>query len=338
MRLARWLWTDRGSLGRLGRCMLLPLAAAYRAGMALRAAPYRSGVRRVRRPVIPTIVVGNLMVGGAGKTPVVRWLAARLRREGAAPAVVLRGYGVDETLLHRRTVPASLVIADPDRLRAIRVARGRGASIALLDDGFQRRDFAADLSIVVLSAEAAERSPWLLPAGPWRERLNALARAQAVIVTRRCAARARARELEEHIRPHLPVAVPVAQAAFVHAGFEGLLSGRSEPPDALVGRRVLAACGIADPESFRQQLAARAARVDLIAFRDHQPFRTRHVRRLLQAGASADYVVVTEKDAVKLRPLWPPGVAEPLVALLDVTWESGIDAVWAKVRELAIPR
>ena len=107
----------------------------------------------------------------------------------------------------------------------------------------------------------------------------------------------------------------------------------------LAGRRVVAAAGIADPESFARQLETAGASVQLVAYQDHHAYRPADLERLVQAAAGGDYVVVTEKDAVKLRRQWPGSAAEPLVAVLAVHWErngraleQAVDAVLASAR------
>ena len=116
-------------------------------------------------------------------------------------------------------------------------------------------------------------------------------------------------------------------ASLVLSALEGMRSGTSVPLAALAGRPVVAACGIADPESFRLQLAATGASVQLVAFQDHHSYRRRDVAWLARVAAGGDYVVVTEKDAVKLRARWPGSVPEPLVAALEVRWDRNGEAL-----------
>ena len=119
----------------------------------------------------------------------------------------------------------------------------------------------------------------------------------------------------------------------------GLRSGAATPLDALRGRRVVVAAAIADPESFAVQVRATGATVQLAAFQDHHEYAEKDVERLMQNAREADYLVVTEKDAVKLRALWPEGRGpEPLVAVLELTWERNSEAVAAAIAHvLGIP-
>ena len=324
-RVAHWLWERRGTAA-LARLALLPLAFLFRGVMVARAAAYRRGWVGVRALPAPSVAVGNLSVGGSGKTPIAAWIARYYRQRGRTPAILLRGYGADEPLVHRRLVPGGIVVPDPDRLAGARRAVAGGADVLVLDDAYQLLGVARDLNIVLMSAESDRAARWPLPAGPWREGWEALGRAGCIIVTRKRATARAAETLAARVadrRPGVPVAV-------VHLGldhFEGLRSGVRRPLAVLGDRRVVAAAGIADPLSFAAQVRSLGAQVELLAFPDHHPYAPQDVARLVQAAAEADYVVITEKDAVKLRERWPAEAAEPLVAALAVRWEANGRAV-----------
>jgi tetraacyldisaccharide 4'-kinase len=298
--------------------------------MKLRAARLARG--GVRLP-LPTIAVGNLSVGGTGKTPLASWIARHCAAQGRRPGILLRGYGGDEQLVHRRLAPEAIVVANADRVAGARAAREAGADVLVLDDGYQLLEVARDLNVAVVSTESGAGSPWPLPAGPWRERWDALGRADVIVVTRKHASAALAQGLADRLA-HAPRraesraggAGPGAEPAVAIAWLaverlEGMRSGTPQPLASLAGRRVIAAAGIADPESFGAQLQAAGADVQLLAYQDHHPYHPTDLARLARAAAGGDYVVVTEKDAVKLRARWPAEVAEPLVAVLGVRWE-----------------
>ena len=114
-RLIRWLWTSRRFEAKVARLPLLPAAALWRGGMALREMAYRRQWLPSHDLPLPTVAVGNLTVGGSGKTPVAIWIARHYVRQGLQPGILLRGYGGDETQVHRRSVPEAVVVADPDR-------------------------------------------------------------------------------------------------------------------------------------------------------------------------------------------------------------------------------
>jgi tetraacyldisaccharide 4'-kinase len=318
-RVARWLWGSSRAAW-LARLPLVPLALVYGATMRVRAAAYRRGLFSVERLSLPVVAVGNLSVGGAGKTPLAAWIAGYYAARGVKPGILLRGYGADESLVHERLVPEALVVADPDRGAGARRALAGGAEVLVLDDAFQLLGVARDLNIVVVSAESARATRWAFPAGPWRESWKAVDRADWIVVTRKRAATDVATTLAAELAT-LGRGVPVVVVHLSIERLEGLQSGTRHGVDVLRGRRVVAAAGIADPESFAAQLTDLGASVQLVAYQDHQRYAAGEVERLVRAALKTDYVVVTEKDAVKLRGRWPRGVPEPLVAVLQLRWE-----------------
>jgi len=338
VRLVRRLWRRRSWKARAARTALLPFSALYGMIVTARWLPYRLGFGSARRLPLPAIAVGNLSVGGTGKTPITAWIAAECRGAGRKPGILLRGYGRDEVLLHRHLVPEAVVVANPDRVAGSALAKMQGANVLVLDDAFQVLDTARDLNIALLAAEQARVSPWLLPAGPWREGWGALRRADLLIVTRKRADAETALALADRLQARWP-RKSVAIGRLGLAGLVGMRSGTATPLDALRGRRVVAAAAIADPESFAVQIRATGATVQLAAFQDHHEYTEKDVERLVQNAREADYLVVTEKDAVKLRALWPGAHgAEPLVASLELTWERNREAVAAAIaRVLGIP-
>jgi tetraacyldisaccharide 4'-kinase len=314
-RVVHWLWSG-SAVARSARLTLVPLAGVYWAVMRLRAAM----VRAVVRLPLPTIAVGNLTVGGAGKTPLTAWIAAYCAAHAHRPGILLRGYGGDEQLVHRRLVPQAVVVANPDRLAGAAAAQAQGAAVLVLDDAYQLLRVVRDLNIAVVSVESMDGSTWPLPAGPWRERWDALTRADLIVVTRKWAPAARAADVAAMLARRRP-GVPVCVAWLELSHLEGMQSGTRGELDMLAGRRVVGAAGIADPESFAAQLRGTGAVVQLAAYQDHHEFGARDVRRLARAAAKGDYVVVTEKDAVKLRGRWPARTPEPWVAVLALRWE-----------------
>ena len=320
-RVAHWLW-GASAAARVARVPLLPLAGAYWAVMRLRAA--RARAEAVRLP-LPTIAVGNLSVGGTGKTPLAAWIAGYCVAQGRTPGVLLRGYGGDEPLVHRRLVPQAVVVANPDRVAGAVAARAQGAQVLVLDDAYQLLGVGRDLNIAVVSTESAAASRWPLPAGPWREGRDALDRADLIVVTRKSASADAARALADGLgrgaRGGGSGGPPICTALLLVSHLEGMQSGRRQELGVLAGRGVVAAAGIADPESFAQQLGTTGASVQLVAYQDHHAYRKADLERLVRAATGGDYVVVTEKDAVKLRRLWPGSAPEPVVAVLAVHWE-----------------
>jgi tetraacyldisaccharide 4'-kinase len=334
-RIVRWLWTSRRPDARLVRLALLPASALWRGAMATRELAYRNGWLATRDLPLPSVAIGNLTVGGSGKTPIAIWVAQHYVSRGLVPGILLRGYGADETLVHQHAVPEARVIADPDRAAGADRALARGAQVLVLDDAFQRLDVRRDLNIAVVSAETTRAVRWPLPAGPWREGLGALERADAVVVTRKRATLEAALTLTADLQSRVkgPIAIAYLGLRYV----EGMVSGIRHPASTLAGKRVVAASGIADPDAFVAQTKATGAAVQVATWKDHHDYKDEDVAWLAHAARRADHVVITQKDAVKLRNRWPASVPEPLVAMLDVEWEEGGDAIAAALDAVITP-
>ncbi len=289
---------------------LAPLSWLFGAATGLRNALFDVGVLRSQSLGLPAVSVGNVSVGGTGKTPVAAWVAAELIAMGARPAILLRGYGGDEPLVHARLNPGVPVIANPDRVAGAAEARVRGATVLVLDDAFQHRRARRDIDLVLVAAEqgAAHR---LLPAGPLREGRTALRRAQLIIVTRKSATRADAEGVAAAWTAFAG-APASALMALVPGALHPIQAGEAPLPlEALRGKRVLAVSAIGAPEAFEAQLRAAGAVVESAAYPDHHPFSDSDIADLERRARVAELTVCTLKDAVKLEPRWPrqaPGV------------------------------
>jgi len=335
--LIQWLWEGRTFGARIGTLALLPFAILYKGISMVRAVLYQSSLLGTTSLPLRSVAVGNLTVGGSGKTPVAAWIAQWLIRHGTKPAILLRGYGDDEPLVHARLVPEAVVKANPDRAVGAAAAVADGATVLVLDDAYQTLRIARDINLALIAVEHLDYSPFPLPAGPWREGWGALSRADGIIVTRKRESPERAAALADRLSKAWP-RTPVAVAHLALTGFEGLKTGQAMAEDALQGRRLLVAAGVADPQAFAAQLQERSGKaVQLVTYQDHHAYTDADVAALLNAATTADYVVVTEKDAVKLRPRWPADAREPLVATLGVQWERGLEAIEALLSTLVKP-
>lgn len=314
----------RGLRPALLRAALAAAEPVYAAAMRLRNALYDRGVSAVRRLPRPVVSVGNITTGGAGKTPVIRWLASRLRDEGRRVAVLSRGYkGRDggmgdelhmlDRLLNGDPADGStsrvILKADPDRAAggAAVLRDDPAVDLFLLDDGFQHRRLARDLDIVLINAADPFGFGRVLPRGLLREPLTGLRRAGAIVLTHADQVDEAGRgEIEKAVRRHNPSA-PVYRAVHAHSGFRSAGALAAQPPDhppgALAGRRWFAFSGIGNPETFVKQLAAaRGTCAGSRAFPDHHDYTDQDVRTLKSdaAAAGADLLVTTEKDWVKV--------------------------------------
>jgi tetraacyldisaccharide 4'-kinase len=311
------------------RFLLLPLAALeilYRAVVALRARLYRAGWFRVARAPLPVISVGNLAVGGAGKTPIAIFLARRLLSRGVRVAILSRGHGRegkgevlvadgervlasaieggDEPVLAARRCPGALVLVGRDRVRLARRAAELGAELLLLDDGFQYLALHKDLDLVVLDGGSPFGNRRLLPRGPLRERPQALARAHLCWISKvdegSEAAIERAARIAESYTGSSPIRSRYRANGVVRADLSTEV-GAAE----WKGARVLLVAGLARPASFRRTVRSLGMEiVDEALFPDHHRFSDREVEALFaRAGRlGASRLVCTEKDAVRLPP------------------------------------
>lgn len=264
----------------------------------------RERVGRQRTPTrvdgVHVVSVGNLAVGGTGKTPLAAWVADQLDAAGLTTAIVVGRAGGDEAALHRRWCPARTVVVERDRARGAIRAREGGADAVVLDDAFQHRSLARDIDIVLLSADDPFPGA-LLPRGPYRERAGALARADVVVVTRRLAGVDRARELAARAEEYAPGKI-VACAEIAPGAWRRLGSAAPVSADGPEGSRgIVSACGVARADAFRRVVARIVrAEVELVDFADHHTYTRADVARLT-ARAAGRPIVITEKDAVKLE-------------------------------------
>jgi tetraacyldisaccharide 4'-kinase len=289
---------------------LRTLAALYGAAMRLRAGAYRAQLLPRHSGGRPLIVVGNLTVGGSGKTPLVIWTCEQLRALGLAPGIVLRGYGGsaaqgggvhavdahsdpsvvgDEALLlaQRTGVP---VVIGRDRVAAARRLARASIDVIVADDGLQHLRLARDLELVVVDAGRGLGNGRLLPAGPLRESTARLAQVQALILNG---------EAADGVALPDPRAVPQFHMRLVGEQLFALdASGRQMPLASLRGRAVHAVAGIGDPARFFRQLRAAGLAVTEHPFPDHHLYRREQL--LLSDGLP---LLMTEKDAVKCRSL-----------------------------------
>lgn len=281
------------------------LEPAYRAVVAQRNRSFDRG-SRVARARVPVISVGNLSVGGTGKTPMVRCVVRWLLDAHHAPFIAMRGYKArrgeasDEQAEYMASLPGVTVLAAPDRASAIAryldsVDRA-AATCCVLDDGFQHRFAARELDILLVDATRPPFDDRCLPAGWLREPVESLARAGAIVITRADLVSERARTtLESRIR----ASAPGALVASCRHRWAALLDadGAAHPVERLRGLRVAAACSIGNPDAFFRQLEDAGAEIAFrLARRDHAPWTRRAVSALLARSAGAAAIVTTDKD------------------------------------------
>jgi tetraacyldisaccharide 4'-kinase len=311
------------------------VATAFRAGLSFSALScglavrgrnwaFDQGFLPRRRASVPVVSIGNLTLGGTGKTPAVEYVARLYRSLGRRVAILSRGYGRvngpnDEALVLAENLPDVPHLQGKDRVRlARRAVKYLASEVLVLDDGFQHRRLQRDLDIVLVDGT----EPWghgrLFPRGLLREPLTGLRRAQAAIITRTDQlAEDRLRALEEEIARQAP-GIVLARAE--HVPIRLMNAGRDNGLTVLHDRKVAAFCGIGNPAAFRQTLVLLSCSVvGFQVFPDHHHYTREDVERLRRWAGELPpdcLVMTTQKDLVKLRlaelggrPLWAVQVA-----------------------------
>lgn len=320
------------------RVFARPLAAGYARIIGSRNAAFDAGrgVVEIDRPVIS---VGNLSVGGTGKSPTVAWVVRALVEAGHHPAIAMRGYGggasgSDEAEEYRESLDGVPVIAQPDRLAGllalVATEQGERCDCVVLDDGFQHRRIARQLDIVLVDATRDPFSDRLLPSGWLREPVASLARAGVVVLTHaESVPAAKVSSLKRdvsRIKPALKIAV--ARHVWKSLSVVGAEGGeRNEPVAWLRGKRVVAACGIGNPGPFVKSVSDAAGNPAVEFIRpDHDPFVPRTLQQLLDLAKTkaVDAIAVTGKDWPKLRCVRPDAWPCPVVrANLEIAFDEG---------------
>jgi tetraacyldisaccharide 4'-kinase len=272
----------RGAAAALLRAALAAASVPYGWAVRRRNRRYDRGAARVFRPGVPVVSVGNLTVGGTGKTPMVEWVVRRLRERGLRVAILSRGY---------RAASAARAVAE------------FGAEALVLDDGFQHRRLARDLDIVLLDACEPFGFDRLLPRGTLREPVEGLRRAHVVVLSR--ADMLDAADRESVRRRAAELCPQGAWCEVEHRPAELLgAGGEREPLDAARQARVAAFCGIGNPAGFRHTLAGLGCRIAAWReFPDHHAYAPADVNELdnWARQAQASVVLCTRKDLVKIR-------------------------------------
>ncbi len=343
----------------ISRGLLSALSGLYRLGLKANLAIYGWGLKGQTEPVLPTISVGNLTLGGTGKTTVVQFLARRLSQEGLLPAIVLRGYrraspsvaalisdeqgllvsvaeAGDEAYMLANSLAAVPVAVGKRRETAIKLlADHTSAQVVLLDDGFQYFRMSKLIDIVLVDATQSLADQRLFPAGRLREPLSHLRRADQVWITH--ADQATSDQLDALRRllatavPPIPLVVTIHQLSSLSS-----LAGEIATLKELAGARVLAVSGIGNPQSFEASLQQAGAQVVPLRYPDHHAYSAADMQHIQQVARhhNAEMIVCTSKDAVKWPQMdWPVPVAEVGCQLSVIEGESHINRIVEKVRE-----
>jgi tetraacyldisaccharide 4'-kinase len=281
--------------------LLRPVAWLYGCVITLRRLAYRVGLFSSNHPGVPVVVVGNVTVGGTGKTPLTLWLVEQLQSRSVKVGIASRGYGGsartallvtpssdvarvgDEALLLARRAKCPVCIA-PRRADAARMLREVGCQIIVCDDGLQHLSLGRDLEIAVVDGARGVGNASLLPAGPLREPVERLADVDLVVIN------------GQQLPAGLPSTIAPIYMTLTGSTARSLQSDATRPLISLRGSRFHAVAGIGNPQRFFVMLRAQGLEFDEHAFADHHPFR----RADLDFGDDR-LILMTEKDAVKCQ-------------------------------------
>jgi tetraacyldisaccharide 4'-kinase len=321
---------QRGVAPSLTRSLLRAAEVPYTIAVDRRNRRFDRGHSQVHRANIPLISVGNITLGGTGKTPMVKWFAQKLQAAGARVALVSRGYGAtngklnDEALELAEALPGVPHVQNRDRVAAANdVIREHNPQVIILDDGFQHRRLARDLDIVLLDALEPFGFNHVFPRGTLREPLAGLARAHAVCLSRADAVTPAERDA---IRQRVAELAPqTVWCELAHAPTKLTNSlGESAPFETLVDKRIAAFCGIGNPAGFRHTLSA--VNIKPVAWRefaDHHSYTPADEAEIISIvqDSQSDAILCTHKDLVKLPshelgriPLWAVAIEMKFLA------------------------
>ncbi|MGH7847003.1 MAG: tetraacyldisaccharide 4'-kinase [Candidatus Binatia bacterium] len=317
---SRRVWERRDSIGSLLWFLALPASLSYSLAVGARNLLYNGGCLPTKRLPRAVVSVGNITVGGTGKTPTSAWLAQELAHRGYRVAILTRGY---------RRAKRNTVILEPDtagvypaskreidavgdeawmmaKLFGHKVAVGRSryeagsrlleateVDIFILDDGFQHRQLRRDVDLVLLGEDDGG---WMLPAGPFREPKSAIGRADLILVT---SAKEKWEGVLEERRRRSVVFFASPQPECLRSWENGRWHER--PLSVLAGTKVLAVCGIAKPDFFYRMISDwQAEIVEVVEFEDHHAYSQKDWQRINRSARKAELIVTTEKDIIKL--------------------------------------
>lgn len=309
-----------GRLGIAPHALLYAASIAYGIGVRARLFSYRSGILPTHRIPAKVVSVGNLTVGGTGKTPVAIFLAEFFRNDRKKVAILSRGYGGsargvsvvsdregvlmgpaeagDEPYLMATRLPGVPVVVSPDRVKAGLFALERfSPQVVILDDAFQHIRLERDINIVLMDSREGFGNGYLLPRGVLREPVSGLKRADFALVK---GGKPEGRTLEL-LRSH---SVPYIAFSYKPDSLYDIDSGKGLPLESLRGLKVAAISGIARPDSFIRSLEELGSTVSAsLEFPDHHSYADADSRAITEKARGADLVVTTEKDGVKLKRL-----------------------------------
>ncbi|MBD3425765.1 MAG: tetraacyldisaccharide 4'-kinase [Candidatus Omnitrophica bacterium] len=307
----------KGPLHGFVKAVLFALSLVYRLAVGVVDLAYRSGLRRRHRAGVPVISVGNITLGGTGKTPLTIFLADHLVSSGRKPAVLTRGYGNDESKMLRDVLAEVPVFVGQDRVRSARWAAAQERDVLILDDGYQHRRLARDLNLLLLDSASPFGNGHLVPRGTLREPASSVKRADMVILTKvdrtspeRISA---AKERIGELAPGMPIISTRHRPACLLD-----VTGAAYSPGSISGQKIMLISGIVDPDYLAYLLERLGGRIaGRLDYPDHYRYTWRDVEKIRRQCdiCGAEKIITTKKDYVKIRMLDISQIEEKLFVL-----------------------
>jgi tetraacyldisaccharide 4'-kinase len=301
---------------------LLFLSFFYFIGIKIIDLCYNTGVRRILKAPLPVISVGNITVGGTGKTPFSIYLADYFVARGYKPAILTRGYGGDENIMIKDALPEVPVIVGQDRFRSSVRAKDFGLNIAVLDDGFQHRRLGRQLDILLVDTVSFPGNGRLIPAGVFREPISSVKRADIFVLTKTDAAgkeqRDKVKKVLEDQSPGTPFVTVRHKPVFLTD-----ITGSAYSLEDMKSRKILILSAIADPGYLKFVVEKEGGMVACEKiYPDHYHYSQKDISEIHDAAQyrDIDMVITTKKDQVKLRELDLSSVGSKLF-VLNITVE-----------------
>jgi tetraacyldisaccharide 4'-kinase len=305
--------------------LLFPLLIFYTFIIYLRLKLYDWNIFKTCAVEAPVISVGNIQIGGTGKTPLVEFLAENLVQWGNKPAILTRGYGRkdstpllmspqdgrsysaekmgDEPLLLSRNVKNSVLMIDSDRCRGAETVLSRtDASVLLLDDGFQHRRISRNMNIALIDVQRWSSWPLLFPLTSFRDVQSSLKNASCVMLTHSRAEPEKTRKVKKWLKDHFNF--PVYDMNYIPTSLINVRSGEKQNADVLVNAKVACFCGIAHPGQFYTMVSQMGSEICWQkSYRDHHRYREEDLQYIQEESvkSGAEMIITTQKDAVKLE-------------------------------------
>lgn len=333
----------KGILISLLKILLWMFSIIFWGAISIRGLFYKLGVFKSDQLSKPVISVGNITVGGSGKTPLVQWIAKQLKKQERKPAVLIRGYMdkkvqetaaqvpfSDEAELLRDSLKDTPILVGPNRIEnAKKALKEKDVDVFILDDGFQHRQLSRNLDVVVIDTTNPFGNGHLIPRGILREPISSLLRAHVIVLTKTDLDQKRVEDIKGLLKTFCPD-VPVVETIHKPTELIDLCSNKSSDVSSIKGKDIYVVSSIGNPIAFERTLENLGANLKKkISFMDHYLYNKEDIERLINDCRinSINTIITTQKDAVKLQEFKSlfEGQIEVLVLRIEISITHGKD-------------